>query len=373
MFHLAGILLSLFLALLLFTKKGKTTADMILAGWLSITSFHLFAYYLLVSNAYLDFPYLLGLEIPIPLIHGPILYVYVATLTNRTSKKFPWFIHFIPAIAAYILLTGFFSLSIDQKIYVYQNQGIGYEKIRSLIHFPIIPSGIFYVTLSLISLKNHHQNIAAQFSYSEKINLNWLVYLTAGMGIIWLSVIFGNDTSTFMLVDLFILVIGYFGIKQVGIFTNVLHLGSEIERTKYQKSGLSDESSSIIYQRLTQLMLVDKLYKDPELSLDILAERLSVHSNSLSQVINSIEGRNFYDYINQLRVQEFKRLVALPENNKFTFLAIAFDAGFNSKTSFNRNFKKATGLSPSAYCQQAQIKFTNQLPLKSPSYLLERK
>jgi AraC-like DNA-binding protein len=360
MFHLAGILLSLFLALLLFTKKGKTTADLILAGWLSLISFHLFAYYLLISNTYVGFPYLLGLEIPIPLIHGPILYVYVATLTHQKSKKLPWFIHFIPAIAAYVLLAGFFSLSIDQKIYVYQNQGIGYEKLSSLIHLPIIPSGIFYVILSLILLKNHRQNIGGQFSYSEKINLNWLIYLTAGMGIIWLSVIFGNDTSTFILVDVFILIIGYFGIKQVGIFTN---LAPEAEKTKYQKSGLSDETSSIIYQQLTQLMLVDQLYKDPELSLDELAERLGVHSNRLSQVINSVAQRNFYDYINDLRVQEFKRLVALPANNKFTLLAVAFEAGFNSKTSFNRNFKKATGLSPSAYCQQAQI---NQSPIKEP-------
>lgn len=379
MFHIAGIILAVFLALLLFTKKGKSPADLILAIWLVVIGLHLLCYYLLISGDFVAFPYLLGVEIPLPLIHGPFLYCYVATLVGQRDKRLPGYLHFIPSVVAYFLLSGFFVLPFAQKIYVYQHHGLGYEKLTSLIRLPIIPSGMVYVCWSLILLRRHRINIARQFSYSEKINLNWLVYLTIGMGAIWLSIIFGNDISTFLLVDVFILFIGYFGIKQVGIFSNreverpVLASASLPEETvkveappitveplKYQKTAIDPALMSKIHLELTLLMQTEKLFQEPDLNLDGLAARLGVSSNALSQVINTMEQRNFYDYINDSRVEEFKRIVLLPENNQYTLLSLAFQVGFNSKTSFNRNFKKATGLSPKEYCQQHKINPANE-------------
>jgi YesN/AraC family two-component response regulator len=80
-----------------------------------------------------------------------------------------------------------------------------------------------------------------------------------------------------------------------------------------------------------------------------LADELQIHPNYLSQSINEQEGKNFYDFINYLRVEEFKRISTLPENKKYTIQTLASDAGFNSKSSFNRYFKKVTGLSPSEF------------------------
>lgn len=375
MLHIAGIIISIFLAFLLFAKKGKSAADPVLAAWLVVISFHLLCYHLLISGAYTGFPYLLGTEIPLPLVHGPFLYLYTALLTGQTQQRIPWPIHFLPAAIAYLLLSKFYLLPIADKIAVYENHGKGFETITAIIRYPIVPSGILYVVLSLMMLRKHRVNISKQFSYSEKINLNWLVYLALGMAAIWLSIIFGGDVSTFILVDLFVLFIGYFGIKQVGIFTNRPEpalpqtretplpetiLPSETpnhsaEKTKYRKTALGDDMLSKIHQQLTGLMESEKLFTDPELNLDDLAARLSVSSNALSQVINSLEQRNFYDYINDLRVREFKRLAVLPENSRLTLLSIAYEAGFNSKTSFNRNFKKATGISPREFCQQEKI------------------
>ncbi len=93
----------------------------------------------------------------------------------------------------------------------------------------------------------------------------------------------------------------------------------------------------------------EKLFKNSELTLTQLSQTLNVHPNTLSQVINSVEQKNFYDYINFQRVEEFKKAMALPENQKFTLLSLAFECGFNSKTAFNRNFRKVTGVSPSEY------------------------
>lgn len=369
MLHIAGIIIAFFLAVLLFTKRGKGAADIILALWLVVIGLHLSVYYVRTAELYAQFPHLLGLEIPMPLLHGPFLYLYVTALVNPSGRKRFAVLHFLPAAVGYLLLAGFFAQPAAHKIYVYQHQGLGYERLTAIICAPIIPSGIVYVLLSLLQLRKHRARIPERYSYTENIQLNWLVYLTMGIGAIWLSVIFVNDTATFLLVDAFVLFIGYFGIRQVGVFTNPVAAeipeGRDVpetggveaveEKPKYQKNALGPEHMAQIHLALTQRMASEQLYKDPELNLDGLAARLGVSGNALSQVINSIEQRNFYDYVNEYRVREFQRIAVLPENRQFTLLSMAFEVGFNSKTSFNRNFKKATGLSPTAYFQQAKI------------------
>jgi YesN/AraC family two-component response regulator len=96
-------------------------------------------------------------------------------------------------------------------------------------------------------------------------------------------------------------------------------------------------------------MKEDKLFLDENISLRQLAEILNIHPNYLSQVVNVHFKKNFYDFINSYRVEEFKRLVVLPENKKKTFFALAYDCGFNSKASFNNSFKKLTGTTPTEF------------------------
>ena len=97
------------------------------------------------------------------------------------------------------------------------------------------------------------------------------------------------------------------------------------------------------------MMSLEKPFQESELSLADLAHRLNTQPNYLSQVINEREGKTFYDYINTLRIEEFKRLAASQESKKYTLLALAEQCGFNSKSSFNRYFKKVTGQSPSEF------------------------
>ena len=93
----------------------------------------------------------------------------------------------------------------------------------------------------------------------------------------------------------------------------------------------------------------EKPFTDPELTLNDLAKRLDVHPNNLSQVINSMEKKSFYDLVNEKRVDAFIKNIKKPTSQQYTLLAIALDCGFNSKASFNRNFKKYTGHTPSDY------------------------
>jgi len=403
MFYITGIIISFFLALLLLGKKNKTLADKILFAWLMVIGIHLSLFMARSMSDNINYAFLLGVEIPFPLLHGPFLYLYTAAMTNQLPSNKNWgLVHFIIPALSLLMLLGFFMLPANEKVEVYRKKGAGYGTQMSINHIAIYISGIFYVALCIMLLRKHRKNIEEQFSFTEKINLNWLRYLVCGIGFIWLIVITSSDFWVFGAVVVFILLLGFFGIKQVGIFTQTpevqdhrkdassatvssvketgnnlsnetFNIGNarfvaerpfseitldpllteeediSIVKRKYAKSGLTDIEADRIHAELIKLMATSKIFTKPELTLTELATRLAIHANYLSQVVNEREGKNFYDYINSLRIEEFKNLVGLPENKKYTILTLAFECGFNSKSSFNRYFKKVTGLSPSEY------------------------
>lgn len=380
--YLIGIVIAFFLVFILMSKKNKSKADIILTLWLSFVGLNLLLYYIHATGKYVTFPYLLGLEIPMPLLYGPFLFLYTVALTDQEHNKKINTLHFIPFVLALLSILPFFVLSFPQKIKVYQEEGKSYEVLRTVIFIAIILSGFFYTFISLQKLDKHRKAIREQFSYTEKINLKWLSYLILGLSIIWFVAIFRQDNYIFSAVVLYVLFIGYFGIKQVGIFTmakpeipneilekvsieegkiiaDTIFDEKKIEvqsgKIKYEKSKISSDEVSAIQKKLMVLIQTEKTYTDPELTLSDLAQKVNVHPNTLSQVINSVEQKNFYEFINDLRIEEFKKLIAIPHNQKFTLLSLAFESGYNSKTAFNRNFKKNTGHSPSDYLKQMNI------------------
>jgi len=102
-----------------------------------------------------------------------------------------------------------------------------------------------------------------------------------------------------------------------------------------------------IASRLKILMKEEALYKNPDLTLNLLSQKLGIKPYLLTKSLNSIIQKKFTDYINELRIKEVKRLLNDPKNANYTLLGLAYDAGFNSKASFNRAVKKLTGNSPS--------------------------
>ncbi len=369
MIYTIGIAITFFLSLILLTKKEKSTADKILATWLCVIAVHLTLFYLIITQKHIAFPYLLGLEIPVPLLHGPLIFLYTISLTQPKSINRKYLLHFIPYFIGLLALVPFLLLSSAEKINVYLQEGSSYSTLMAVFLGSIIISGIMYSVLSLRALLRYQKLIVEVFSYTEKISLRWLYFLIVGFCIIWVVVIVADDEYIFSTVVLYVLMIGYYGIKQVGIFTNQI-VGTKFSKTKgpeskdlpvlpekvkYEKSELTASQLEVIHDSLVQVMKTEKLYQTPELTLADVAKKLEIHPNILSQVINRIEQKNFFDYINGLRVAEFKTRIALPENLQFTMLSIAFDCGFNSKTSFNRNFKNATGLSPTEYLDKSDI------------------
>ncbi|TDB62750.1 helix-turn-helix domain-containing protein [Arundinibacter roseus] len=374
MIYVIGIFVSLFLASLLFTKAGRNGADCILGLWMIVIGLHLFAYYSLISGLMYQYAFLIGFTLPFPFLHGPFLFLYAFALTRPAALKVRvWLENLLLPLGITLATIPFYSLPTARKAFVFQHEGEGFETYLLVTNSLLSLSGILYIYLTNRLLQQHKKRMSNIFSNQEKVNLDWLRLLFYGMGLIWLSIILNlRDELTFSLATVFVVMVGYFGIRQAGIFTDqsTLNTGepvidglqlvpeepeeSMVRKNKYAKSGLSPEASGILHARLYELMNNQKLFLKPDLTLADLARHLDVHSNYLSQTINEKEGTSFYEYINGLRIEEFKNRVGLAENQKYTLLALAFDCGFNSKSAFNRAFKKSTGLSPSQYARGAQ-------------------
>lgn len=387
-----GIILASFLALILLSKKTKSFPDKILLAWLTVIAITLVLFKLQTPELRSGFPLLLGWVFPFPLLQWPFLYLYVVSLTSPKPFSRALLLHFVPFVFGVLLFSNYYFLPYHTKLHIYNQQGQGYETEMTINLLAILLSAVVYTILASRELWRYKQNIKNEFSDTEKITLNWLFYLVVSMTCILLIVVFGaHDDIVFSSITGVVTYIGYFGIKQVGVFSEKLKteqtwlpkeksemeaqvalsttsaiehgLGSELpnktERVKYEKTKISSTETESIHQRLKELMNNEKLYKNPELTLSEVARRIPVHPNALSQVINSVEGKNFYDYINFKRVEEFQQAVAAPKNNQYTLLSLAFECGFNSKTSFNRNFKKVTKLSPSEFLKQKNIQIQN--------------
>ncbi|WP_231705973.1 helix-turn-helix domain-containing protein [Labilibaculum antarcticum] len=158
--------------------------------------------------------------------------------------------------------------------------------------------------------------------------------------------------SLFLALSLFVILIGYFGLKQKVIFGYDDKLEQRLiteEKTKYSGSTLKEDEADKYAGQLSEFMITEKPYMDPGLTLPQLASQIHITSHHLSQIINEKFSQNFFEYINHFRVEEVKARIQNPKYESFSLLGIALDSGFNSKSAFNRIFKKVTNQTPSQF------------------------
>jgi AraC-like DNA-binding protein/streptogramin lyase len=121
---------------------------------------------------------------------------------------------------------------------------------------------------------------------------------------------------------------------------------------KYKTSALTAERAAELAQKLLEVMETEKNYLNPNLTLKELSEKLMVHPNYLSQIINEKLEQSFNDFINRYRIEAAKKKLQDPKKKNKTVLEIAYDTGFYSKSVFNTAFKKFTGMTPSQFRQK---------------------
>ncbi|PKA16035.1 AraC family transcriptional regulator [Leptospira haakeii] len=123
-----------------------------------------------------------------------------------------------------------------------------------------------------------------------------------------------------------------------------ISLKSEIQQKRYERTQLNGLDLDQLHTRIKELVETDKIYKEESLKIQDFAEKLLVSPHQLSRILNETYGKNFNEFLNSFRVEEAK--ILLLEDLERTVLSIAYDVGFNTKSTFNAQFLKITGMTP---------------------------
>jgi len=366
MLYLAGIIISLFLLLLIFTKKGLRRTDILLGTWIIIAFLNLSAHYMFIHQLYFNYPKLLIFSFTLPILHPLLLFSYIKGNFGIKAVLGQNLAYLLPFIAANLIFIDAYSVDHGEAVRIIEQEGKGYEWQIKLNYFLIILSGAFFITKSFI-LIGRTKKIAGLYEapnleFVQKIF--WCRNLCIWISGVWILALTPlPEEYIYITFVLFLIWLGFTGIRNF-LFTNPKVMDQayynakedtqkleipEKNEIRYKKSSLHPEQANEIHERMTTFLQTEKPYKDSALNLDSLSELLEVHPNYLSEVINSMENKNFNEYINEMRIEEFINLATDPKNQRFTYLSIAYDCGFNSKASFHRNFKKIKGATPKEF------------------------
>jgi AraC-like DNA-binding protein len=365
------------LAVLLYTKKANHSANTVLAIAVLALSIDIFHSVYIVFEYYFTNPHFIGFTFAFPLLYGPIFYFYAKLISSNGTltfeKVFPHFIPFILAIFYGVIFVYFESSEFKiSLVHSKENQLPGVFLLDYLkpIH------GIAYVIFTLKVVLDFDKKIKNSFSNIDKINLDWLKYLTIGLSIIWSIVLLSYivdaisdkeivmDHLIYLAASILIYTIGYLSLRQPQILTQVsndllledkvVEEENEDERKTYKKSGLTNSEAEEYLENLLNVFEVEKPYLNNDLNLQDLAAMASLSTHNLSEIINTKLNRNFYDFINSYRVKEVQRRLKSKDAEIYSILAIALESGFNSKSSFNTTFKKHAGITPSQFRVQTK-------------------
>jgi len=360
---------AIFFSVLLLQKKPRALHDNILILWLLYLGLYIGIYSFYSHELFIHFHLLSISLLSLFMLHGPFLYYYILTLVSDKRQIFKKdLFHLVPFILfnLYILIASF-SPDISEKLNI-EKLSLHNDPPLLFLFFLIITafSGTVYFLFTFKLFKRLDINIFNNFSNSADIDLDWLRKLVLLFGVIWtalisitvihhvfhmFSMVFCTD-GLFLSLSVFVILIGYFGLKQNVIFTNenviVTDNTSRIQ-PKYSGSRLNESEEKQYAEKLISYMELLKPYLNTDLTLPQLAVELGISSHLLSQVINEHFKLNFFDFVNQYRVEAFKERIVNPKYENFSLLGIAFECGFNSKSAFNRIFKKSTGLTPSQF------------------------
>jgi len=365
---LFGGVQALLLSLFLLRKKLHQGAYVFLLFYLSVMVLQITLKVMSKTWLMANWTLLYSYSSYLPLFYGPLVYLFVKYRRSPNNFKPVALLHFLPAafIIAFITRDNFTQLP----------ETVGFIIFHPLPRlFIILTSLVVYHVLALKMMKVNMKNPGEYFNELTPVHSRWIKQFILISGFVTICVAFASFALyinypqgheyryTFILLSFFIYWISYVALQQPAVFDIIKGYGkNEIKESepanlltfyrqneKYANSTLTEEEASAICNRLSELVLNDRFYLNPQYTINQMAEALQCSRHHLSQVLNEKMKLSYNDYINGLRLDEARKLLIQPQLNGYKISSVAYDAGFNSLSTFNEVFKKHTGKTPTEY------------------------
>ncbi len=366
LFHLFAAAQGAFLGLLfLIQKRGNRLANRFLGFLLLVFSFRLFGAVVFWSRHLIEFPHLSLVTFPFIYLVGVLFYFYSRHLSaNNLKLNSRFLLHLIPFFVAFVYILPYYLLPADLKVQIVKasyNSGasnLGEMPIaRLIVYAGQFPHVLIYIGFAVRNLTTS-SSIPLVSNAKVTVQRQWLRVLTIGFGSffsLWIlynvclitGMVYQKEVDQVLTTIMAVLIyaMAYYLFRKPELYLqDVAENGS-----KYKTSTLTTSQARDYLEKLHEIMEQEQLYRNSELKLSELAEKVGISGHHLSQIINENLGQNFFDFINGYRIKEAKNLLSDPDSKKFTLLSIAHTVGFNNKTSFNNFFKKQTGMTPSEF------------------------
>ncbi len=287
--------------------------------------------------------------------------VYLFTRSSLLDKRFSWndLVHYVPGFFYIIFIIFYFMLPTDQELGLRVQSGELFRTITLFIGIGLL-FNITYWLMSCSIFWSFKKNLSEELSYSVKTKFFQYFLMAIGLCLVyWVTVyilsVLHLDTIErttrqfiWLSIALIILFIAFYGLKEPDLFK----ISHQINTKKYAQSKLSPKDLQDLKVQLDQLMQEKKPYLNRKLVKSELAEMMGVSNPEVARLLNEKIGMNFFEYINYYRIREFVKLAKSDKAKNLTFFGLAQEAGFNSKTTFNKSFKKLMGSSPKEYFSQ---------------------
>ena len=375
-FLLIGSALSLLMAIFLWINSAKLFANRILGIMNLFWGFIVFIFAIQSNEFYVKFPHLFKITSVIPLSLFPLLYIYIKSyLTDKKWNFWSLAVHFLPLVIYFIVISPFYfqSTEVKRELIKTGNFPAYLGVVASVFDIVIIVQGIVYTALSMKTIQKYFDIEAGNLSKRQHYILNWLIFFVMSYVLLWafgavgavlemLRIKVPFDLFNFFYLGLTILTvsIGVFALRRPYVlFKKLKTVPGEInEPEKYTVNEDSDKDLKTILNYLEK----EKAYLKNDLSLQDMADATGIPKHRISAVFNKELGKNFYEILNEYRTQEAIRLFNDGKHLNFTLTYIAEMAGFNSRATFNRIFKKITNYTPSEYIHSVYSKNNTEDP-----------
>lgn len=348
-----GFAQGIFSAILMLTKRNQSTSDKILTAWLFLLSIEFLTCAIDIELS--GIPHLSSSF----LLLNPAFFLYSGSLVIEKFKLKPvQLLHLFPFIFFDILAYVMKEPS-EIRTFLVHNENLWF---RSAFSIASVVSWICYNWLTVNILLRHRKRLVNEFSTIESNKkVSWLLfviisyntYCLAYIAIAVSVILTGMEfplTSVYNYSALLLMtyILGFYGLRQEVIYAEA-PLDVEDRKETYGYSFLSEKRKSEIKVQLIDYFSKEKPYLNPELSMKMLSDELKIPKHQLTEVLNSVIGKNFFQFVNEYRVEAVKKM--LLSNKGYSIEDIGYECGFNSKSAFFTVFRKVTGLTPMNYRQ----------------------